>query len=115
MERCRDCEGNRRAEHSVKVKPTATRGGGRGATFTELRRTGQEVAKTELFEARAARHYARQHAGPAGRNLTDLNLPVLRANYVCSGNSWHAGYGLYVTNLLRGVNFLPYDHTRTGQ
>ena len=32
-------------------------------------------------------HYARQHAGPAGRNLTDLNLPVLRANYVCSENS----------------------------
>ena len=26
--------------------------------FTELRRTGQEAAKTELFEARAARHYA---------------------------------------------------------
>ena len=57
------------------------------ATFTELRRTGQEVAKTELFQARAARHHARQHAGPAGRNLTDLNLPVLRANYVCSENS----------------------------
>lgn len=57
------------------------------APFTELRRTGQEAAKTELFEARAARHYARQHAGPAGRNLTDLNLPVLRANYVCSENS----------------------------
>ena len=36
--------------------------------FTELRRTGQEAAKTELFEARAARHYAWQHAGPAGRN-----------------------------------------------
>ena len=57
------------------------------APFTELRRTGQEAAKTELFEARAARHYTRQHAGPAGRNLTDLNLPVLRANYVCSENS----------------------------
>ena len=55
--------------------------------FTELRRTGQEAAKTELFEARAARHYAWQHAGPAGRNLTDLILPVLRANYVCSENS----------------------------
>ena len=26
--------------------------------FTELRRTGQEAAKTELFEARASRHYA---------------------------------------------------------
>ena len=49
--------------------------------------TGQEVAKTELFEARAARHHARQHAGPAGPNLTDLNLPVVRANYVCSENS----------------------------
>ena len=64
--------------------------GGRNlnAPFTKLRRTGQEAAKTELFEARAARHYARQHAGPAGRNLTaDLNLPVLRANYVCSENS----------------------------
>ena len=57
------------------------------APFTELRRTGQEAAKTELFEARAARHYARQHAGPAGRNLTDLNLPVQRANYVCSENN----------------------------
>ena len=30
------------------------------APFTELRRTGQEAAKTELFEARAARHYERQ-------------------------------------------------------
>ena len=57
------------------------------APFTELRRTGQEAAKTELFEARAARHYARHHAGPAGRNLTDLNLPVQRTNYVCSENS----------------------------
>ena len=57
------------------------------APFTELRRTGQEATKTELFKARAARHYARQHAGPAGRNLTDLNLPVQRANYVCSENS----------------------------
>ena len=56
------------------------------APFTELRRTGQEAAKPELFEARAGRHYARQHAGPAGRNLTDLNLPVQRANYVCSEN-----------------------------
>ena len=42
------------------------------APFPELRRTGQEAAKTELFKARAARHYARHHAGPAGRNLTDL-------------------------------------------
>ena len=119
MERCRDCYGNRRAEHRAKSGANRHQGRWEGrnlnATFTELRRTGQEAAKTELFEARAARHYARQHAGPAGRNLTDLNLPVLRANYVCSENSWHAGYGLYVTNLLRGVNFLPYDHTRTGQ
>ena len=45
------------------------------APLTELRRTGQDAAKTELFEARPAMHYARQHAGPAGRNLTDLNLP----------------------------------------
>ena len=64
MERCRDCQGNRRTEHSAKVRPTATRGGGGGGgrslntPFTELRRTGQEAAKTELFEARAARHYA---------------------------------------------------------
>ena len=57
------------------------------APFTELRRTGQEATKTKLFESMAARHYARQHAGPAGRNLTDLNLPVLWANYVCSENS----------------------------
>ena len=57
------------------------------ATLTELRRTGQGEAKTVLFEARAARHHARQHAGQAGRNLTELNLPVLRANYVCSENS----------------------------
>ena len=57
------------------------------ATFTELRRTGHEATKTELFEARAAKHHVRQHAGPAGRYLTDLNLPVLGANYVCSENS----------------------------
>ena len=68
-------------------------GGGRSAQrnlnapFTELRRTGQEAAKTEIFKARAARNYARQHADPAGRNLTDLILSVLRANYVCSENS----------------------------
>ena len=47
-----------------------------------------------LFEARAARHYARQHAGPAGRNLTELNLPVLRANYVCSENNTWKSSGL---------------------
>ena len=57
------------------------------APFTELRRTGQEAAKTELFEAGATRHYAWQHAGLAGRNLTDLNLPMQPANYVCSENS----------------------------
>ena len=70
--------------------PPGEVGGGRNlnAPFTELLRTGQEVAKTELFKARAARYYARQHAGPAGRILTDLNLPVLRANYVCSENSF---------------------------
>ena len=58
------------------------------APFTELRRTSQEAAKTEIFKARTARHYARQRAGPAGRNLneSDLILPVLRANYVCSEN-----------------------------
>ena len=56
------------------------------APFTELRRTGQEAAKTEIFKARAAMHYAQHHAGPAGRNLTALILPVLRANYVCSEN-----------------------------
>ena len=69
-------------------------GGGRNlsAPFTELRSAGQEAAKSELFEARAARHYARQHAGPAGRNLTDLNLPVQLANYVCSENSWHISF-----------------------
>ena len=61
------------------------------APFTELRRTGKESAKTELFEARAASHYAQQHAGQAGRNLTDLNLPVQRANYVCSENSSSRG------------------------
>ena len=59
----------------------------KNAPFTELRRAVQEAAKTELFEARAARHYARQHAGPTGRNLTDLNLPLQRANYVCSANN----------------------------
>ena len=42
------------------------------APFPELHRTSQEAAKTELFKARAARHYARHHAGPAGRNLSDL-------------------------------------------
>ena len=57
------------------------------APFTELRRTGQQAAKTELFEARVARYYARQHAGPAGRNLTDLNLTVQRAKFVYSENS----------------------------
>ena len=53
---------------------------------TKLRRTGQGAAKTVLFEARAARHHVRQNAGLAGQNLTELNLPVLRANYVCSEN-----------------------------
>ena len=57
------------------------------ATFSELRRTGQGAAKTMLFEARAARHDAQQHAGPAEWNLTELNLPVLWGNYVCSENS----------------------------
>ena len=38
------------------------------ATFTELRRTGQGAAKTALFEASAARHHARKHAGPTGWN-----------------------------------------------
>ena len=41
------------------------------ATFTELSRTGQVAAKTALFEARAARQHTQQHAGPAGRNLTE--------------------------------------------
>ena len=59
---------------------------------TELRRTGQEAAKTEVFEGRAVRNYAWQHAGPAGRNLTDLDIPVLRANYVCSENTRHCVY-----------------------
>ena len=68
------------------------------APFTELCRTGQEAAKTELFEARAARHYVRQHAGPAGRNLTDLNLPVLRTSYVCSENSSLALYRRRIPN-----------------
>ena len=57
------------------------------ATFPELRRTGQGAAKTVLFEARGTRHHARQHTGPAGRNLTEVNLCMLRANYVCSENS----------------------------
>ena len=35
------------------------------ATFTELHRTSQGAAKTPLFEARAARHHAQQHAGLA--------------------------------------------------
>ena len=48
------------------------------ATFIELRGTGQGGAKTALFEARAARHLAQRHAGPPGRNLTELNLSVLR-------------------------------------
>ena len=91
MERCRNCQGNRHAEHSAKAEGTATKGGGGGgnlnAPFTELRRTGQEAAKTELFEARAARHYAWQHASPARQNLTNLNLPMLRASYVCSENN----------------------------
>ena len=95
MERCRDCYGKRRAEHSAKLRATATRGGEGGggrnlnAPSTELRRTGQDAAKTELFEARAVRHYARQHAGLAGWNLTDLNLTVLWATYVCSENRSH--------------------------
>ena len=55
--------------------------------FTKLRRTGQGAAKSELFKARAARHYARQHAGPTGQNLTDLNLSGRPTNYVCSENS----------------------------
>ena len=55
-------------------------------TFTKLRRSGQGAAKTLLLEARARRHHARQHAGLGGRNLTELNLPMLRANYVSSEN-----------------------------
>lgn len=55
-------------------------------TFTKLRRSGQGAAKTPLFEARATRHHARQHAGLGGRNLTELNLPKLWANYVSSEN-----------------------------
>ena len=42
----------------------------------KLKRQG--AAKTALFEARAARRHARQHAGPVGRNLTE-HLSVLRA------------------------------------
>ena len=86
--------GGRGRAGSSRSAITSEAGGGCAARrnlntpFTELRRTGQEAAKTELFEARAARHYAWQHAGPAGRNLTDLILPVLRANYVCSENSY---------------------------
>ena len=57
------------------------------AYIFELRRTGQGAAKTVLFEARTARHHAQQYAGPAGRNLTELNLPTLRANYICSENN----------------------------
>lgn len=55
-------------------------------TFTKLRRSGQGAAKTLLLEVRARRHHARQHAGLGGRNLTELNLPMLRANYVSSEN-----------------------------
>ena len=55
-------------------------------TFTKLRRSGQGAAKTPLFEARATRHHAWQHAGLGGRNLTELNLPMLQANYVSSEN-----------------------------
>lgn len=53
-------------------------------TFTKLRRSGQGAAKTPLFEARATRHHAWQHAGLGGWNLTELNLPMLQANYVSS-------------------------------
>ena len=92
MERYRNCQGNRHAEQSAKAEGNRHQGrwGGEGnlnAPFTELRRTGQEAAKTELFEARAARHYAWQHASPARQNLTNLNLPMLRASYVCSENN----------------------------
>ena len=38
------------------------------ASFTELRRTSKGATKTMLFEARAARHHAWQHAGLGGRN-----------------------------------------------
>ena len=77
---------------------------------TELRRTGQEAAKSEVFEARAARHYAWQHAGAAGRNLTDLDIPVLRANYVCSENSRHFVYKsslFHSTMIVTADNYEP--------
>ena len=55
---------------------------------------------------RAARHYVQQHAGPAGHNLTDLNLPVLRASYVCSENrkvNWTACSKI-ASHIFRGKN-----------
>ena len=48
MERCRDCYGNRRAEHRAKSGANRHQGRWEGrnlnATFTELRRTGQGAA-----------------------------------------------------------------------
>ena len=48
MERCRDCYGNRRAEHRAKGGTNRHQGRWEGrnlnATFTELRRTGQGAA-----------------------------------------------------------------------
>ena len=80
-------QAHRKRGRSARARPTPhhTLNEERSARFTAQPLSA--LAKTELFEARVARHHARQHAGQAGRNLTDLNLPVLRANYVRSENS----------------------------
>ena len=51
------------------------------ATFPELRRTGQGAAKPCYLKQ------GPQGIMPGRTDLTELNLPVLRANYVCSENS----------------------------
>ena len=52
MERCRDCYGNRRAEHRAKSGADRHQGRWEGrnlnATFTELRRTGRQGAASLL-------------------------------------------------------------------
>ena len=75
MERCRDCNDNPSSGGGANRHQGRWEGRNLNATFPELRRTVQGAAKTVLFEARAARHHARQHAGPAGRIRLSYTFP----------------------------------------
>ena len=65
--------------------PLQERGEGRKAntytTFTEIRRTDQETTETALFETRATRHQAHQHASLPRNNLTEITIHVCSKKY----------------------------------